>query len=73
MIYSLTELPVPPKYVDFLNSGAYLTSRESNTLTDLLKIQEKETEILTYGSCVNYYGLEDKLVIGGYYQHVRNN
>jgi selenium metabolism protein YedF len=63
-IYSLTELPVPPKSVIFLNTGAYLTAKGSNTLDDLKKIEENGSVILTCGTCVNYYGLQDKLAVG---------
>ena len=63
-IYSLTELPTPPKFVIFFNSGAYLTSAESNTVDELKKLAEKGTEILTCGTCINYYKLQDKLAVG---------
>ena len=63
-IYSLTELTTPPKYVIFLNSGAYLTSNEANTVDDLKKLEQNGTEILTCGTCVNYYGLQDKTAVG---------
>ena len=63
-IYSLTELPKPPKFVVFLNSGAYLTSQGANTIDDLKKLEEKGTKILTCGTCVNYYGIQDKLAVG---------
>jgi len=63
-IYSLTELPMPPKYVIFFNSGVYLTSTEANTIDDLKKLEEKGTQILTCGTCVNYYELQDKLAVG---------
>jgi len=63
-IYSLTELTTPPKHVIFLNSGAYLTSADANTVDDLNTLEQKGTEILTCGTCVNYYGLQDKLAVG---------
>ena len=63
-IYSLTELPAPPECVIFLNNGAYLTSDGSNTIDDLKKLENKGTKILTCGTCVNFYGLQDKLAIG---------
>ena len=63
-IYSLTELPAPPKFLIFLNSGAYLTSDGANTIDDLKKLEKMGTEILTCGTCVNYYGLQDKLAVG---------
>ncbi len=63
-IYSLTELPVPPAYVFFLNSGAYLTTEGSNTIDDLKKLEAKGTVVMTCGTCVNYYGLQEKLAVG---------
>lgn len=63
-IYSLTELRTPPECVIFLNAGAYLTSDTANTIDDLKKLEEKGTKILTCGTCVNYYGLQDKLAVG---------
>ena len=63
-IYSLTELPIPPKHVIFLNSGAFLSSTGANTIDDLKKLEEKGTEIITCGTCINYYELQDKLAIG---------
>ncbi|MCL1873009.1 MAG: sulfurtransferase-like selenium metabolism protein YedF [Clostridiales bacterium] len=63
-IYSLTELHSPPKCVIFLNSGAYLTSAGSNTIDDLKELENKGVEILTCGTCVNYYELQDKLAVG---------
>jgi len=63
-IYSLTELPSPPQSVIFFNSGVYLTSDGANTLDDLKKLEEKGAEILTCGTCINYFGLQDKLAVG---------
>jgi len=63
-IYSLTELTPPPGHLIFLNSGAYLTSSEVNTVDDLKALEQKGVEILTCGTCVNYYGLQDKLAVG---------
>ena len=63
-IYSLSELPAPPECLVFLNSGAYLTSEESNTVADLQRLEEKGTTILTCGTCANYYNLQDKLAVG---------
>jgi len=64
-IYSLTALATPPEYVIFLNSGAHLASEGSNTIEDLKKLEEKGTGIFTCGTCINYYGLQDKLAVGG--------
>jgi len=63
-VYSLTELPTPPKQVIFLNSGVRLTSDGANTIEDIKKLEQNGTEILTCGTCVNYYGIQDKLGVG---------
>jgi len=63
-IYSLTELPVPPRSVIFLNSGAHLTSLGANTIDDIKKLEQKGVEILTCGTCLNFFGIQDKLAAG---------
>ncbi|MCL2256027.1 MAG: sulfurtransferase-like selenium metabolism protein YedF [Firmicutes bacterium] len=57
-IYSLTELETPPKFIAFFNSGVFLTNEKSNTIDDLRKLEEKGTEILSCGTCLNYNKLE---------------
>ena len=63
-IYSLTELPLHPEFVIFLNSGAFLTSNGANTVDDLKTLSNKGTEILTCGTCISYYELSDKPAVG---------
>jgi len=63
-IYSLRELNPAPEKILFFNSGAFLTSSDSNSLEDLKALAENGTTILTCGTCVNYYGLGDKLAVG---------
>ena len=63
-IYSLTALSEPPASVLFLNSGARLTSEGANTVEDIKRLEQQGTEILTCGTCVNYYGLQDSLAVG---------
>ena len=63
-IYSLTELATPPFALVFFNSGALLTSKESNTIEDLKSLEDKGTKLLVCGTCANYYGLNDKPAVG---------
>lgn len=63
-IFSLRELNPLPTHILFFNSGAYLTSRDSNSLEDLQAMAEKGTIIQTCGTCTNYYGISDKLAVG---------
>jgi len=61
-IYSLTELETPPKFIAFLNSGVFLTNENSNTIDDLKQLKEKGVEILSCGTCLNYYNLKKPAV-----------
>ncbi|MFV0352730.1 MAG: sulfurtransferase-like selenium metabolism protein YedF [Oscillospiraceae bacterium] len=63
-IFSLTELDTPPEHILFYNSGAYLTGEDSTVLQDLQTLSAKGTLISTCGTCLNYYGIADKLAIG---------
>ena len=63
-LFALGQLPQPPKTLLFYNGGAHLTCEGSASLEDLRALAEKGTEILTCGTCLNYYGLTDKLQVG---------
>ena len=63
-IYSLTELSTPPKAVIFFNSGAKLSVEGSNALNDIRTLEGKGSVILTCGTCLNFYGIQDKLAVG---------
>ena len=63
-IYALTELENAPNTVIFYNGGAQLSVEGSDSLEDLRKLEQKGTVIMTCGTCLNYYGISDKLAIG---------
>jgi len=63
-IYSLAALDDAPSAVIFMNRGAYLTTEGSNTISDLRALGEKGAEILTCGTCLNYYNLTDAIEVG---------
>ena len=48
----------------FYNGGATLTTEGSASLEDLKNLEAQGVEILTCGTCLNYYGLGDKLRVG---------
>ena len=48
----------------FYNGGATLTAEGSDSLEDLKHLEEQGVEILTCGTCLNYYGLSEKLQVG---------
>jgi selenium metabolism protein YedF len=63
-LFSLTELPLLPKTVIFLNAGVKLVAEGSNTVPDLQLLLEKGTEIYACGTCLNYYQLIEKVAVG---------
>lgn len=64
-LFALGQLPQPPRTILFYNGGARLTCEGSAFLEDLRALAEKGAEILTCGTCLNYYGLTEKLAVGG--------
>lgn len=63
-IYALVQLPELPGTLLFYNGGAYLTTEGSDSLEDLKNLEAQGVEILTCGTCLNFYGLADKLLVG---------
>lgn len=63
-IYALTEQDKTPKYIIFYNSGVQLTTINEKTVGDLKKLEEKGSEILSCGLCLENYGLKEKLQVG---------
>jgi TusA-related sulfurtransferase len=64
-IYALTQQDELPSTMLFYNGGAKLTCEASPTLEDLKSLEAQGVEILTCGTCLNHYGLTDKLQVGG--------
>ena len=53
-----------PKTMLFYNGGATLTTEGSDSLEDLKSLEAQGVEIMTCGTCLDYYGLKDKLAVG---------
>ena len=64
-IYALSQLEDLPKTILFYNSGAKLTAEGSLSLEDLKFMDAQGVQILTCGTCINYYGLREKPAVGG--------
>lgn len=62
--YALTQLDELPKTILFYNGGATLTCEGSASLEDLKSLEAQGVEILTCGTCLNYYEMSDKLRVG---------
>lgn len=63
-IFSITQLDELPKTMIFYNGGAHLTCEGSESLEDIKGLAEQGVEILTCGTCLKFYGIEDKLAVG---------
>lgn len=63
-IFAVTQLDTLPKTMLFYNGGATLTTEGSDSLEDLKSLEAQGVEIMTCGTCLDYYGLKDKLAVG---------
>lgn len=63
-IFALTQLDDLPDKILFYNGGAKITIEGSESLADLKSLEEQGVEIMTCGTCLDYYGIKDKLAIG---------
>ena len=64
-IYALSQQERLPKTILFYNGGASIPIEGSASLEDLRSMEAQGVEILTCGTCLDYYGLKDKLAVGG--------
>ena len=65
LIYALAHQESVPKTMLFHNGGASLTCEGSESLEDTKELEARGTEILTCGTCLDFYGLREKLAVGG--------
>ena len=64
-LYSLTQLDELPQTVLFFNGGVRMTTEGSESIEDLKALESQGVEILSCGTCLDFYGLKDKLLVGG--------
>jgi len=64
-LYALDQQDTLPSTILFYNGGASVTCEGSPSLDDLRSLQAQGVEILTCGTCLDFYGLKDKLAVGG--------
>jgi selenium metabolism protein YedF len=63
-IYALSQQDTLPQTILFYNGGAKLTCEASPALEDLKSMEAQGVEILTCGTCLDFYGLKEKLQVG---------
>ncbi len=64
-LFALTQQDALPSAILFYNGGAKITTEGSASIEDLKSLEALGVEILTCGTCLNYYNLSDKLQVGG--------
>mgnify|MGYP000970675145 CR=1 FL=1 len=63
-IYALSQLEELPKTIIFYNGGAQIPVEGSVSVEDLKSMEAQGVEIMTCGTCLNFYGLTEKLAVG---------
>ncbi len=61
---TLLDLETKPNRLILINSGVQLAAEGSKVLDSLIALSEKGVEILSCGSCLDFYGLKGKLKVG---------
>lgn len=62
--YALVESESIPQTLLFVNSGVLLTCENSPVLEYLVNAEKRGVEILSCGTCLDYYRVKEKLCIG---------
>lgn len=63
-IYTLTETKPYPKSILLVNGGVRLSADNEATIENLKILEEAGVEILSCGTCLDYYGLKENLQVG---------
>lgn len=63
-INTIPEISVKPETMVFLNSGIFLTLKDSLVLDSLKKLEKSGVEILVCGTCLDYYQKKADLGVG---------
>lgn len=64
-LYTLSEAGDPPTSLLFMNAGVKLVAPgEEQVIEAVKKLEEQGTEVLVCGTCLNFFGIADKLSVG---------
>ena len=63
-VYALSQQEILPDTILCYNGGVKLTCEGSESLEDLKGMAERGVEILSCGTCLNFFGIADKLSVG---------
>ncbi|OFK23858.1 sulfurtransferase-like selenium metabolism protein YedF [Olsenella sp. HMSC062G07] len=65
LLYALAHQDQVPRLALFYNGGARLTCEGSESLDDIRELEARGTQILTCGTCLDFYGIRERLAVGG--------
>ncbi len=63
-VFAMTKQDTLPETILCYNSGAYLTCEGADTLEDLKALEAEGVNIMTCGTCLDFYGIKDTLAVG---------
>lgn len=63
-VFALTRQNVLPETILCYNTGAYLTCEGADTLEDMKSLEAEGVNVMTCGTCLDFYGIKDKLAVG---------
>jgi selenium metabolism protein YedF len=63
-IYALNELDGRIQSIIFVNAGVFLSTEGSPVIEQLSALEKRGVEILSCGTCLDFYGLKEKLLVG---------
>ena len=63
-VFALTKQDVLPETIVCYNTGAYLSCTGADTLEDLKRLEAEGVNILTCGTCLDFYGIKEQLAVG---------
>lgn len=63
-VFAVTKQDALPETIVCYNTGAYLTCEDADTLEDLKSLEAEGVNILTCGTCLDFYGIKEKLAVG---------
>ena len=63
-IYTVKETKPYPKAILFYNAGVRLTCKDSDVLEDLIYLEKAGVDIISCGTCLDFYGIKEGLMVG---------
>jgi len=63
-LYAYAEREEPPAAVALMNAGVRLVTEDEEAVAHIRRLEEQGAEVLVCGTCLDYYGLTEKLRVG---------